>query len=379
MQNRKIPPAKPFFPMEDREEILSAVGKILESGMLTLGSYTKEFEKEFAKVSGVSHAVAVNSGTSAIEIALRALDVKQGDEIIVPTNTFTATAAAAWFSGAKPVLVDIHGSSLCIDLTNVKKAISNRTAGVIAVHIGGVICPQISEIRDLCREKGLFLVEDAAHAQGCTADGRAAGSFGNAGCFSFYPTKVITTGEGGMITTNSESVANKAKVLRDQGKESFESNKIVAFGYNWRMQEISAAIGLTQLRRLQEIIEARNRSAEIYDQELLSKNRMDGQEVPKGQVVNRYKYTAFVKRGIDRDEFKRRLAALGARCGGEVYWPPCHLQPAYQEFLGVRAGEFPVAEDYCARMVCLPMYTQLTAEDAQYVAGLASTVLRELA
>lgn len=347
--------------------------------MLTLGRYTREFETEFARVCKVSHAVALNSGTSAIEIALRALGVKEGDEIIVPTNTFTATIAAAHFAGAKPVLVDIEGPSLCLDLANLKKSLSSRTRGVIVVHIGGVICPDISELAEFCQAKGLVLVEDAAHAQGSLSEGQPAGSFGNAGCFSFYPTKVMTTGEGGMITTNSEDLANEARILRDQGKESSDSSSIVRLGYNWRMQEISAAMGLTQLRRLGEIIEARNKVAKVYDEELLSLDGTTGQTIPAGQVVNRYKYTVFLDKGINRDELKRRLASMGIRCGGEVYWPPCHLQPIYQKVLGTKVGQFPIAEDYCARMVCPPIYTQLTPDGAHHVSEQFGRVLEEIA
>lgn len=246
MEFKDIPPVKPYFPREDIQLILNDVEKILTSGMLTLGDFTKRFEKEFARLCSVKRAVAVNSGTSAMEIVLRALGLKKGDEVLVPTNTFSATAAVVVMVGGKPVFTDIEAKSLCIDAENAQKYLTKKTKAVIAVHIGGLVCPEIKAIGEICEDHNLFLIEDAAHAQGSLLDDKSAGSFGRAGCFSFYPTKVITTGEGGMITTDNDVLAEKANILRDQGKESFSGNTIIEVGYNWRMDEISAAIGLTQ-------------------------------------------------------------------------------------------------------------------------------------
>jgi len=362
-----VPPVKLYFPPDDINHILDDVKKILQSGMLTLGTYTKDFETEYAKVCGVQHAVAVNSGTSALEIALRARGLKDGDEVLVPTNTFSATAAAVIFAGGRPVLTDVDPGSLCMNAENAQRYVTPKTKGVIAVHIGGLICPEIKEIRKMCRDSHLFLIEDAAHAHGSKLESQSAGSFGDAGCFSFYPTKVMTTGEGGMITTNSEELATKAKILRDQGKENFQSNMIVELGYNWRMNEISAAIGLTQLKRLPEMIEKRNKIAKYYDQELSKLNGIKPLARPQNILHNYYKYVALLDQEIDRENFKGKLRMHGVRCGGEVYWPPVHLQPIYQKLLRTRKGDFPKAEDVCSRMVALPMYSQMTLEEAEYV------------
>lgn len=246
---RKQSPVKLYFPKEDIEEIKVSVEKILQSGMLTLHTYTKESENRFAKLCNVKHAVAVNPGTSALEIALCTIKLKLGNEVLLPTNTFSATADAVIFAGAKPKLTDINPKTLCIDTENVQKSITPKTKGVIVVHIGGLICPEIEEIRELCQDKKLFLIEDAAHAHGSTINQKPAGSLGDIGCFSFYPTKVMTTGEGGMITTNNDEIAEKARILRDQGKASFNSNIIIELGYNWKLPEMGAALGLTQLRQ----------------------------------------------------------------------------------------------------------------------------------
>lgn len=345
--------------------------------MLTLGSYTKKFESEFARFVGVPHAIAVNSGTSALQIALTTSGITEEDDVLVPTNTFSATPGAVLHAGGYPVFTDIDPETLCMSLENVKRSISAKTKGVIAVHIGGLVCPDIEEIRRFCYDGKLALIEDAAHAHGSTFQGKVAGSFGDSGCFSFYPTKVMTTGEGGMITTGSDSIASGAMVLRDQGKKSFDSNEIVDVGYNWRMDEISAALGILQLGRLPEILRRRNEIARIYNQSLIKTDRIRPVIPPSGATSNYYKYVAVLANEIPRDVFKEKLKAKGVRCGGEVYSPPCHLQPVYRTLLGTRKGQFPVAEELTERMVCLPMFTQLTDDQVRFVCEKIDEVLEE--
>lgn len=378
MSLREIPAMRLFFSPEDIAQIKSDVGKILKSGMLTLGEYTKCFESNFAKFCRVKHAVAVNSGTSALEIALRTQGLKSGDEVLVPTNTFSATAAAVYFAGAKPVLTDINSDTLCIDMENVQEHITPHTKGVIVVHIGGLICPDINAIQETCKDHHLFLIEDAAHAHGSTLDDQAAGSLGDAGCFSFYPTKVITTGEGGMITTDNDEVAKMARILRDQGKENFHTNSIVDLGYNWRLPEINAAIGVIQLQRLHKIVERRNLIAHRYDENISRLDAIKSRRTPLNLVNNYYKYVAFLNSDIEREELKQKLKEKGVRCGGEVYWPPLHLQPIYRKLLNTKEGSFPRAEDVCKRMICLPIYTQMNIEEVEYVAEKLEETLSEI-
>jgi len=262
----QVPAAKIYFPEEDRKELLRKIDGILKSGQLTLGQYTREFEQKFAELAGTKYAVAVNSGTSALEIILRALDI-EGSSVIVPTNTFFATPAAVIHAGGKVLFADAT-DNLCLDSADVKKKIRQDTRAVIIVHIGGIVPPQVSEIQQICREHDLYLIEDAAHAHSSTLDGKKAGSFGIAAAFSFYPTKVMTSGEGGMITTSDEKIYQRALVFRDQGKAGFLGNIHTEMGYNWRMSEIHAAIGVSQLGRLNEFIADRRKAAHVYDREL---------------------------------------------------------------------------------------------------------------
>lgn len=373
MSSEFIPPAKPFVPRIDIEEMKEHVDKILSSGMLTLGQYTRDFEGKFADMVGVRRAIAVNSGTSALEIALRALGLKAGDEVIIPTNTFAATCAAVIFAGGKPVITDVSPITMTIDPKRVDHAITAKTRGVIAVHIGGMVCPEIKTIRGVCDQHGLFLIEDAAHAHGSTINGRSAGSLGSAGCFSFYPTKVITSGEGGMITTDIEELATIANTLRDQGKESFNSPVIVRVGYNWRMPEMCAALGILQLRRLDEFIKKRNAIAKIYDAGFDSMG-LERVVTPPNHLNNYYKYTFFLPKNVNRDRFKALCRERQVAYGGEVYWPPLHLQPAFKEFLDERAG-FEVAEEWGKKMVNPPMFSHMTADQAGRVVDVTRDVL----
>ena len=371
----KIPAAKIYFPEEDRKELLKQMDEILESGQLTLGKYTKEFEERFAEYVGTKYAVAVNSGTSALEIPLRALDVK-GHSVIVPTNTFFATPAAVIHAGGDVIFADAT-RNLCIDPESVKGNIREDTKGVIVVHIGGIVAPQIKAIQEICEDHNLFLIEDAAHAHGSTLDGKMAGNFGDAAAFSFYPTKVMTSGEGGMITTDDKKIYERALVFRDQGKAGFYGNVHTEMGYNWRLSEIHAAVGLSQFRRLNEFIEDRRRIAKIYDEELKKVRGVTPIKIPPEVKSNYYKYVAMLDEGIDRADLKRELKEkYDVSLSGEVYELPCHLQPIFKGMFGFKGGEFPVAEDVCKRQICLPVFATMTEEQAKYVVDSLKEVMK---
>jgi perosamine synthetase len=336
--------------------------------VLTLGSYTRRFEDAFAAEHGASDAVATSSGTAALEILLRALDVA-GHDVIVPANTFYATAAAVLGAGARPVFADIDADTLALSPATLAEAMTPDTAAAVLVHIGGLITPHAEELRRVCSGRGIALVEDAAHAHGSTLHGRFAGSFGVAAAFSFYPTKVVTCGEGGMILTESAAVAGEARIYRDQGKGSFGANHHIRRGYAWRMSELHAAVGLTHLRRMREFIEHRREVAGRYDAALAGladRGVVRPLGEPAGSRSNVYKYIAVLAPGVDRDWFREQLAVRHrVRLAGEVYDLPLHKQPVFAEYAaGVR---LPVAEQMCARHVCLPVHSDMSDDEVDQV------------
>ena len=371
----KVPPVKIYFPDDDRKEILARIDVCLQTGQLTLGKHGKEFEERFAHVVGTKYAVAVNSGTSSIEIPLRILGV-QGKEVLVPTNTFFATPSAVIHAGGKPRLLDADPATFGVSLEDIRTRLTLDTVGVIVVHIAGIVSPEMPAIRDFCRSRGLWLFEDAAHAHGCSVDGQMAGTFGEAASFSFYPTKVMTSAEGGMIVTNDEKVYNEALIYRDQGKAGFLSNFHTRLGYNWRMSEPHAIIGLSQLARLDEFIAARNRIAGIYDAGLKSIPKVQLLPLPRGCRSNYYKYIALLDPGVDRKTMKKALREqFDIGLSGEVYEDPCHRQPVFADYC---EGEFPIAEDICRRHICLPIYATMTDGEAEYVLESLRQVLTTL-
>jgi dTDP-4-amino-4,6-dideoxygalactose transaminase len=371
----RIPPARVYFPEDDRRAILQQIDEALVSGQLTLGRHVKMFEAEFARTTGTRYAVAVNSGTSSLEIPLRVFGVSD-KTVLVPTNTFFASAAAVMHAGGRPRFVDTEPATFAVGLDELKRRLTEDTAGVVIVHIAGIVTPEMPAIRDFCKDRGLFLLEDAAHAQGCLFDGRPAGTFGDAASFSFYPTKVMTSAEGGMIVTDRQDVYEEALIYRDQGKADFHSNFHTRLGYNWRMSEPHAIIGRAQLARLEEFVAARNRVARIYDEGLAVVPGIEALQLPSGCRSNYYKYLALLEPGLDRKSLKQLLREEhGVGLSGEVYDTPCHVQPVFADY---GDGEFPHAADICARHICLPVYATMTEEDALYVLASLAKVTRGL-
>lgn len=371
-----VPPARPTFPADDRAAIAKLIEESLATGSLTLGPNTERLEEAFATRHQVGHAVAVSSGTAALEIALRALADPEGSgrgldgrAVIVPANTFFATAAAVVHAGGVPRFADIDRATFALSPDTVEPVLDDHCAGIVIVHIGGFVSPDTGVLADLCRARGLWLLEDAAHAHGASFAGRPAGSIGDAGAFSFYPTKVITSGEGGIITTADERVRDEARIYRDQGKAGFLGGDHVRLGYAWRMSELHAAVGVTQLARLDEFIEVRRRIARLYDQALANIPGITPVLAPEGSLPNYYKYLAVLDAGIDRAQLKKALREQhNVGMSGEVYASPLHRQPI---FAALPAGPLPVSDDLCTRHVCLPIHNDMADSEAeQVIAGL---------
>ncbi len=359
-----VPSARIEFLPEDRRWITDRIEEILESGQLTLGKYGAAFEEKFAELCGVKHAVAVNSGTAALEISLRALGV-EGRDVLVPANTFFATVAAVVHAGARPVLMDTEPETFATAPEEIDRRITPNTAGVIVVHIGGLVSPRMAELQEVVQRKGIWLLEDAAHGHGSSFDGTSAGAFGIAGAFSFYPTKVMTAAEGGMITTNDDRLNDEARIYRDQGKASFTQNAHTRLGYNWRLAETNAVIGLRHLERLPAMSRSRQRIAALYDAALADFGGLTPIRIPEGGVCNYYKYVAITKQKPDRKSLKADLrGTYGVSLAGEVYEEPVQRQPIFERY-----AEYPLpaSEDVCSNHICLPVFSGMTDEQAKQV------------
>jgi dTDP-4-amino-4,6-dideoxygalactose transaminase len=355
--------ARPYLHEEDVAGLLEDFESILRAGILTMGPYVERFEEAFAATVGSRHAVALSSGTAPMEIALRYWEVA-GGEVVMTTNTFMATAHAALLAGARPVLADIEPACWSSTLDQIRPLVGPRTRAIVVVHVGGLIVPDIEAIAAFCAERGLPLLEDAAHAHGAVKEGRMAGSLGTAGSFSFFPTKVMTTGEGGMLTTDDPRLADYGRSFRCHGIG--DDRLLVRLGSNYRMPELSAALGLRQLRRLSATVAERGQLAAAYDRGL------DRRGVPharfptpdRGQLHAYYKYPVGVE--TDRQTLAAAMASRGVSVGS-LYWPPCHLQPSSRQYLGTTEGDCPVAEDLLRRTVTLPLYNGLTVDQVTAV------------
>lgn len=361
----KIPPTKISFGHRDIEEIIREVKQVLRSGRLTLDKNVWQLENTFSDYLGLRYAVAVASGTGALEIILRILDVKDKD-VIVPTNTFAATAFAVLRAGGKVRFADIEPKTFSIDLQSLKANINRNTKGVIIVHIGGIIAPFIKDIQKICQDNGLFLIEDAAHALGSSLSGYFAGGFSDAAAFSLFATKVMTSAEGGMIVSANKKIYKEALIYRDQGKINNSGNLHVRLGYNWRMSELHAAIGRIHFQRLEENIKKRKEVAMIYNEGIKRICGVSPLTLFRDLNYNYYKYIVILDNGIDRGRLKKILNdKFGIRLSSEVFAVPCHLQPIFKE--KGKKNAFPVAEDICRRHICLPVYPDMSRREAEYV------------
>jgi len=359
----KIPSFRYYFPQESIDFVSEKFREILETGaFLSTGKHCAELEDKFASYVGLQHAVTVNSGTAALEAIFRAIDVR-GFDVIVPTNTFAATAFAVVHAGGRPIFADCT-DDLTVDPEDVKKKLTDKTKVVVTVHVGGMVSPHTYDLVDLCEEKGIYLVEDAAHAHGSALDGKKAGTFGVAGAFSFFSTKVMTTGEGGMVVTNDEAISDKVRLLADQAKVDGR-NYHEELGLNWRMAEVQALMGLAQLEHLDSFIDKRTEIAKIYDEEFENVASLSPLKVPSNVRHSYYKYIVFLDKTLNREEIQKTLKTeYNVSLGGYVYDLPCHLQPVFKDFV---QSSLPVSEDLCNRHICPPIYVQMTEEEALYV------------
>lgn len=362
----KINMAAPYFSADDRVWIHREIDAILD-GALSMGPNVHAFEREFAARVGVRHAIAMNSCTSALEAALLSKGVA-GREVIIPAETFIATGMAVHLAGGIPVFAEISESTLCLDLDDLKRRVTPRTAGVILVHMAGMVTPDILEFRQFCDDNGLFLIEDAAHSPGARHGDREAGSFGHAGCFSFFPTKVITAGEGGMLTTDDDGVAAFARSFQHRGRDMHSQiERYVMPARNVRMTETSALLGRVQLSHLDEFLVRRRQVAAVYRRELSGQKELRMILPATFDASSFWKVPLLLDRSLDRLSITKSMAAAGVAVDW-AYQPALHLQPVFRELYGTIEGSLPRTEDILSRHLCLPCHPRMTEKDAIYVA-----------
>jgi len=369
---RAVPPMRVVIDARAREEALENIDQAMFSGTLTLGPVGTAFEMQAARHIDAPHVIGVNSGTSAIEVALRIVGVA-GRRVLIPANTFFATASAALAAGARVEFIDAEpvGLGMCPRALARTVARHDDIAAVVVVHIGGIVSPCVRKIAEICKASRIALIEDAAHALGTTLDGRSAGSLGRMATFSLYPTKIVTSGEGGLVAAQSAGDATMARSLRDHGKVDFHTNTHARIGSNWRLSEVHAAIGLAHIARLPDFVDERRSLAARYDALLAGLPHLRPVAEPLGVRSNYYKYMALLDPHIDRGRLKQALRARhGVALSGEIYDPLCAQQPALSRHFG--ATDFPVAAEFASRHICLPIFQGLTAaEQARIVTALA--------
>jgi dTDP-4-amino-4,6-dideoxygalactose transaminase len=349
-------------------EVEAAIKNVCDNTAFILSDEMKAFEAEFAAYCGAKHGIGVANGTEALFLALKALGIGEGDEVIVQANTFIATAAAVSHTGATPVFVDCDPQSYCIDPAKVSSAITPKTKAIMPVHLFGHPA-DMDTILSIARSNGLKVIEDCAQAHGTHHKGKQVGALGDAAGFSFYPSKTLGAyGDAGMVLTNSDEIADKVKLLRDNGRTTWYEHAII--GYNSRLDGMQAAILRVKLRRLEMWVEARRAHAKQYQQLL---GDVAGIELPTEKAGARHSYYVYVVRVKDRESFMAALKEKGV--GSGVHYPvPLHLQPAYAS-LGGKEGDHPVAESYAKRIVSIPMFPELTEEQVAEAAQAIKEVL----
>ena len=378
-----LPYALPFIEEKEINEVIDA----LKSNWLSKGPKTMEFEKRFAEYVGAKHAIAMNSCTAALHIALVANNIGEGDEVITTPLTFAASANTIVHTGAKPVFADIDEKTMCIDPNKIEEKITERTKAIVPVHYGGQSC-DLDRINEIAKKHNLLVLEDAAHAIYTTHKGKLIGSIGDTTSFSFYATKNICTGEGGMLTTNSDEIAEKARVMSLHGMSKNAWNRfakggswyyeILYPGYKYNMTDMQAALGLCQLEKIEKMQKIREKYAKMYNDafgkldEIITPNEVEG---------NRHAWHLYVIRvkedmlKINRDEFIEALTE--ENIGTSVHYIPVHLHPYYMETFGYKMGDFPVAEKVFEGMISLPLYPSMKEQDVEDVINAVTRIVQE--
>ncbi|MDO8530235.1 MAG: DegT/DnrJ/EryC1/StrS family aminotransferase [bacterium] len=361
----KIPLSKPDITDAER----NAVQEVLKTPHLSLGKKYGEFQDVIARFTGVKYAVAVNSGTSGLHLIIRALGIKRGDEVITTPFSFVASANCILYEGATPVFVDIDKNTLNIDVSKIEGKITKKTKAILAVDVFSHPADW-DALKKIAKKHKLFLIEDSAEALGSEYKGKKCGSFGDAAVFAFYPNKQITTGEGGVILTNSRNIADLCRSMANQGRKPTTTKWLehVRLGYNYRLNEMSAALGIAQMQRLPEILKKRARVAALYHKKLGRLAEIGIPYVSKDVVLSWFVYVVVLPErlsGKKRDAIISNMEKRGIQCS--YYFNAIHLQPFYKSQFGYKPGGYPVAENISRRTLALPFFNDLTEKEIDFV------------
>jgi len=368
----KIPLFKSYWEEDDVE----AVSKVIRRGTYwATGPEIKEFEEAISKYIGTRYALVFNSGTAALHSVLLSYKIKKNEEVIVPSFTFIATANAPLFVGAKPVFAEIEDESYGLDSEDVKNKITKKTKAIMPIHYGGLACRDIQKIRDIADDNNILLIEDAAESLGSKINDKMVGTFGGSAMFSFCQNKVITTGEGGVIVTDSEEIYEKLKLIRSHGRveekadDYFSTTKSMDYsqiGYNYRMPTMLAALGLSQLNKIQKTVKMRRKNANYLNEQLSKIDQIKTPIEPKKQFHVYQMYTIQLKNKKQRDDLQNHLTKKGIM--SKVYFDPIHLKTFYKKVFGYKKGDLPKTEKISEKVLTLPMYPSLEKQELELIA-----------
>ncbi len=377
----------PFHRASLGEQEIQAVSEVLRSGWVTMGAKTFEFERQFAEYIGVKHAIAVCSCTAALHLSLEAIGLQAGDEVLLPTTTFTATAEVVTYFGARPVFVDIDPVTMNMNCCDAENRITTLTRAIVPVHFAGQPC-DMSSIRELAEKHKLNVIEDAAHALPSEYKGQRVGGLSELTAFSFYATKTLTTGEGGMITTNDDTYAKRMQMMRLHGISRDAWNRygaggswryeVLEAGYKYNLTDLQSAIGIVQLEKCDEMNSRRRDVAERYSKAFVNLEALEIPEVLSDRESSWHLYVLRLhldRLRIGRDHFMNELEHRGV--SASVHFIPLHLQPYYQKQFGYKTGDYPQSECEYTRCLSLPIFPGMSDEEIDYVIQVVSDIVQQ--
>lgn len=367
---RKIQIAKPYIDDKDIEGVV----EVLKSGWLSLGPKYKKFEQDFAKFVGVKYACAVSSGTAALHLGVKALGLKTGDEVITSPFSFVSSSNCLLYEGVKPLFLDIEETTCNMDPSLIEKVITKKTKAILPVHIFGQSA-DMDSIMQIARRYNLKILEDSCESLGATYKGKMVGTTGDIGTYAFYPNKQMTTGEGGMIVTNSQDIYDLCDSMRNQGRGKSEDwLRHERIGFNYRIDEMSASLGITQLEKIDWMIEEKRKIASWYNHALEGIDGIEAPVIGPDRTYSYFVYVVRVKKG-KRDHLMDKLNQEDIQT--KPYLPVIHLQPFMRKMFGYKGGDLPVAERVSAETLALPLYIGLKLKDVEYIVSRIKASINE--